>query len=58
MTSKAYRFLSLETLSPHTIVESNNVKFFENIFSFKKTSEIVGADTSDSKKRSRTTETT
>ena len=37
-TSKAYRFLNLETPSPHTIIESLHVKFFEHIFPKKKES--------------------
>ena len=31
-TSKAYRFLNLETPSPHTIIESLHANFFEHIF--------------------------
>lgn len=34
--SKAYRFVNLETPDSHTVVESINTKFFENIFLIKK----------------------
>ena len=37
-TSKAYRFLNLETPSPHTIIESLHANFFEHIFPKKKES--------------------
>lgn len=42
MTSKAYRFLNLETPSPHTVVESINVELFDNTFTFQKSKKIVG----------------
>lgn len=37
-TSKAYRFLNLETPSPHTIIESLHANFFEHIYPKKKDS--------------------
>jgi len=45
-TSKAYRFLNLETPSPHTIIESLHANFFEHIFPKKK--EFLEQDTSSS----------
>lgn len=58
MTNKAYKFINLETPSPHIIVESTNVKCFENIFVFKKASAIVGAEFSNSMKKSKPIEAT
>lgn len=42
MIRKSYKLLNLETYTPYTIVASTNiVKFFKDIFPFKKNLEIV-----------------
>lgn len=56
MTNKAYKFLNLEILVLHTIIESINAEFFEKTFLFKKNVKIVGVNEHITRKRDKPTE--